>query len=256
MEGPKHAPKAPEKAKRKTSAADSEHAKAKRPTKRLRKNSISSASSEESMGSLKDFIVQDEDSEPEITEILQAAAGNEDDAAILKAEAEAFLRRPLDASGNTGTTVGGRTLRNRAELKPPKDDYYERFGRKAEEALMEKFTKEDIIEYIKSLEGAHKAEYEHKVGPWPKLNKRQSLDTIYAEYSKIKDFLGLPDSDDEASDAEESSVTGSEDEDSEVSEEESDEASESDDDAEDDSNAEDDSDGEDDSDASEESDDE
>ena len=124
------------------------------------------------------------------------------DIELMKNEAERF------AAGVTGTVVGGRTLRSRApehvESRKPRDSYYEKYGRAEEEKLMEKFTKKDIVEFVARLAPDHKAEYEAAGYVWPVLNVRMSLESIRAEYDKIKAFLDLPDSDKETSDDEDS----------------------------------------------------
>jgi signal recognition particle subunit SEC65 len=192
----------------------------------------------ESVGSLKDFIVDDdeEDLEDDGTVSDEASddesSGSEtsDDSAIeedseveepkpkkkrvaedpelikmLAEEAEAFTKGPLQ-----GTVVGGRTLRSRApeqmDKRKPRDNYYERFGRKAEQEAIEKFTKKDIIEWVRKLALEHKAEYETSTGQaWPVLTPKMSLDTIQSEYKKIKRVLELPDSDQEDDDVDQAS---------------------------------------------------
>jgi len=166
----------------------------------------------ESMGSLKEFIVADEEIEQEDEGSEDVVMVAEDETLrILKEEAEAF------ASSVQGTVVGGRTLRSRdpvkVEARRPKDSYMERFGREEEAKLMEKFTKKDIIEYLKTLESENREAYEATGAVWPKLTSRMTLEKIQEEYKKVKVFLDLPDSDDEESEDE-----GSDDE--EVSDEE------------------------------------
>jgi len=197
----------------------------------------------ESVGSLKDFIVDDEeeddlveseheDTSSELSDSSEDSSGEEseveepkpkkkrvaEDPEIIKMlaeEAEAFTKGSI-----SGTVVGGRTLRSRApealNQRKPKDTYYERFGRKAEQEALEKFTKKDIIEWVRKLSLEHKSDYEARSGKsWPVLSPKMSLDTVQNEYSKIKTFLDLPDSD--AEDDEESLM--SEEDDEELSEE-------------------------------------
>jgi hypothetical protein len=130
----------------------------------------------------------------------------------------------------SGTVVNGRVLRSRAtesiEKRKPKDEYYERFGRAEEARLLEKFTKKDIIDYLKSLEKEHRDAYEARGVKWPALNMRMSLADIREEYQNVKDFADLPDSDEE--DSEEES-DDEEDDDEESDAEEDDEDDEADD---------------------------
>lgn len=210
---------------------------------------------EESIGSLKDFIVADEEasscSESEEPVAKKAKVVDETETVNqLVSEAKAF------ASDIKGTTVNGRTLRSRdpsaMEKRKPKDEYYERFGRDAEAKLLEKFTKKDIIEFVKDLEKDNRSAYEDSGHTWPKLNVRMSLEDIQEEYQKIKDFLSLPDSDGEES------VDSEDESDSEVEEQttEEDTDAEEDSDAEDsEADAEEDSDDEDDSDSDDDDDD-
>jgi hypothetical protein len=198
---------------------------------------------EESVGSLKDFIVDDEeideasvssdeesDEESDISmtdsEESEGSATEEptsevvteetpkkkprrdEDPELIKLlaeEAHAFVKGNLE-----GTVVGGRTLRSRdpvkIEQRKPKDMYYERFGRYEEERAMEKFDKRDIIEFLKKLAPEHKEAYEAAGKTWPSFSARDSkkltLEYIRQEYANVKKFIGLPDSDDETSDAE------------------------------------------------------
>jgi hypothetical protein len=154
--------------------------------------------SEGSIGSLKDFIGD------EVIVDGPIKMSPEDELEHLKKEAEAF------AGPIQGTVVGGRTLRSRKpedlEKRKPKDSYYERFGKQEEEKLMEKFTKKDMIEFLKTLKAEHLSAYESAGHSWPALTTKMSLEHISEEYYKIKEFIGLPDSDaedddDDASDA-------------------------------------------------------
>lgn len=202
----------------------------KKPQKRARDDEDDSADSDnESMGSLKDFIVpddsddeaaEDSDSETAPPEAKrQKAEDAEAEAIRLMAEEAAKLTSNLAT-----TTVGGRTLRDRSKVKPPVDDYYERFGRKAEMELQAKMDKKDIIDFVKELEADHRRAYEAEGHQWPKLNTRMSLDAIRQEYDAIKAFIGLPDSD--AEDDDEESI------DSDEESEEADDAAESEDESE------------------------
>jgi len=160
----------------------------------------------ESIGSLKDFIVPDPEDEDDVENDLvldQQRPAEDNDIELLKKEAVEFAK--LDTLQTS--VVNGRTLRSRdksaMDARKPKDLYYERFGKQQEEVLMEKFTKKDIIEYVQKLKEDNCVAYEAARGPWPQLSMKMSLQTIQTEYQNIKDFLGLPDSDDESSDAEE-----------------------------------------------------
>jgi hypothetical protein len=176
----------------------------------------------ESIGSLKDFIVNDdlEESEASNTEDemsdVDESSGSESQGDIaepvlkVKEDPEVIKLLAEEAAEFTksisGTVVGGRTLRSREpakiEARKPRDMYYERFGNKEEAKALEKFTKRDIIKWVQKLASEHKHAYEAAGHAWPTLNARMSLEAIRNEYNKIKQFIGLPDSDAETSDAE------------------------------------------------------
>ena len=197
---------------------------------RKTKRKQSESDDSDDAGSLKDFIVDDESNASDDEKKAPKRSKQEDEADALKTledEAKQF------AGSISGTVVGGRTLRSRepakVEARKPKDEYYERFGRAEEARLLEKFTKKDIIEFIKTLEDEWRAKYEAEGHVWPKLTARMSLDAIREQYDSIKAFAGLPDSDDEGSedDDEGSDDEGSNDDDDEGSDD-SEEASEDD----------------------------
>jgi len=192
--------------------------------------------SDDSVGSLVEFIAPEE----VVADEVKIPVADEDIVEILKQEAEQFTKNI------TATIVNGRTLRSRdpkdLEKRKPRDLYYERFGKAEEERLMEKFTKKDIIEFLKKLEPEHKVAYESCNGNvWPSLNTKLSLEKITSEYKKVKVFLELPDSDDESetedddeeefeeSTVEEIEASDEESEDSPESEDASDEEEDSDD---------------------------
>ena len=135
---------------------------------------------------------------------------------MLSEEARAF------APEITGTQIGSRVLRSRdpasVEARKSKDLFYERFGKADEEALMEKFKKKDIIDFLKTLESEWKLKYEAAGHVWPALNMRQSLEAIEAAYYPFKEFAGLPDSDEEND--EEDEINSSDDETEDESSEE------------------------------------
>ena len=176
---------------------------------------------EESLGSLKDFIVSDElTSEKEPSEASETLVD---------------VVEPVE-----GTVVGGRMLRSRdpekIEKRKPRDEYYERFGRKEEEKLLIQDTKKDIVKFVKTLEDEWKAKYEASGAKWPSLNVRMSLERIREDYQKIKDFANLPDSDDELSETEDSEADEEmTDEDADQSDDESEDAEDSAEDADEDS---------------------
>lgn len=210
-------------------------------------------SDDESMGSLKDFIVDDaeaSDASEDDADTVETASGarpakkakeDPDTLKLMEEEAARF------AGGVSGTTVGGRTLRSRepakVEARKPRDEYYERFGRAEEERLMEKFTKKDIIEFVAKLAPEYREAYEATGAKWPHLTARMTLEAIREHYDKIKAFADLPDSEDEAdeSDASDDESEGSDDQ-SEGSDDEDSEGEEDDD---SDGEEDDDSDGED-----------
>jgi len=150
--------------------------------------------SDDSVGSLVEFIAPDE----VVSDEVKIPVAEEDIVEVLKQEAEEFTKNL------TATIVNGRTLRSRdpkdLEKRKPRDMYYERFGKAEEERLMEKFTKKDIIEFLKKLESENRKSYEDSGNTWPVLNTKMSLDKITGEYKKVKLFLDLPDSDDESED--------------------------------------------------------
>lgn len=216
------------------------------------KESKDMSDDEESIGSLKDFIVDDTEDGEIVSDDASEDASEAEEATEGRAAKKAKIVEDLDvvdqlvseakafAANIQGTTVNGRTLRSRdpkaLESRKPKDEYYERFGRDAEAKLLEKFTKKDIIEFVKDLEKENRAAYEAAGNTWPKLHARMSLDTIQEEYQKIKDFLDLPDSDGEESvdsedESSEADAESSESEDAE-SDDESDAEAESDEDCE------------------------
>lgn len=203
---------------------------------------------EESIGSLKDFIVDDTEDGEIVSDDASEDASDAEEATEGRAAKKAKIVEDLNvvdqlvseakafAANIEGTTVNGRTLRSRdpkaLESRKPKDEYYERFGRDAEAKLLEKFTKKDIIEFVKDLEKENRAAYEAAGNTWPKLHARMSLDTIQEEYQKIKDFLDLPDSDGEESVDSEDDAESSDAEEDEDSEDESSEEDDADEDCE------------------------
>jgi hypothetical protein len=108
--------------------------------------------------------------------------------------------------GNTaGTVVGGRTLRNRATLKPPTDPYWENHGKHLAAAAWEKDDKKEMLKLMR----AAAAKGEFTLG---NLTLRNSLGEIKAEYRRYKQAVGLPDTEEE-SDGESSIESDDEDED-------------------------------------------
>lgn len=195
-------------------------------TEKSSKKSKKVESDDEDAGSLKDFIVEEEDSphsdaESEV-DVVAIKPEDTDTLSLLTEEATRFT------SGVTGTEIAGRVLRSRKpediEKRKTKDMYYERFGRDEEARLMEKFTKKDILEFIKKLEKDHRADYETAGHVWPDVNSKMSLDKIREEYEPLKKFLELPDSDEEtdeeSDDSEDETEEDEESEDSDESEEE------------------------------------
>lgn len=218
---------------------------------RAKKRTRKEDSDDEDAGSLKDFIVNDSDdgSADASSEASDDEASDEGSDASDEASEEASEDRPTKkrkaaedeaealqtlaeeaariTAGVSGTVVGGRTLRSRepakVEARKPRDEYYERFGRAEEARLLEKFTKKDIIEFVKSLEAEWRASYEAAGNTWPTLNARMSLESIREKYDHVKAFAELPDSDDEASDDDDESEA---EDDAEEDSEGTDEASE------------------------------
>ena len=167
------------------------HQRSEKERKRRRDDDSDEDSDNESMGSLKDFIAPEDDADGDDSTSDDGSV-DEPEAKRRKAEeaeAEAIRLMAEEAAKLTGdlsgTTVGGRTLRDRSKVKPPVDDYYERFGRKAEQELQAKMDKKDIIEFVKDLEADHRRAYEAEGHVWPKLNTRMSLDAIRREYDAI-----------------------------------------------------------------------
>jgi hypothetical protein len=187
---------------------------------------------DESVGSIKDFIVPDDAVSEEKVE--------SNDSELDKADLDKV--EPV-----VGTVIGGRVLRSRdpasIEKRKPKDSYYERFGRKEEEKLLIQDTKKDIVKFVKTLEAEWRISYEESGKKWPVLNTKMSLDKIRAEYQSIKDFAKLPDSDDESDEDGEDDEDESEDDEDDDEDDDADEDDESDDaDEDDDADAEDDAD--------------
>lgn len=180
------------------------------------------SSDDESVGSLEDFIVKDVEALPKVSE--------EEEERLAREEAEKIVQN-LKADQTTKYS-----LRDRTTLKPVVDPYMERFGNAEARRLHEEDEKKDIIKFVKELEAEFKESYIAAGHAWPVLKVKMSLDTIRGFYQPLKEFAGLPDSDDES---------GSESDDDESVEEES-EASEDDDDDEDEDEDEDDAEGEDD----------
>jgi len=160
--------------------------------KRTRSDSDTSDSNE-SLGSLVDFIVNEDQAVVKEDDASSDVHSTVDDIELLKEETKKLTE------GLVSTIVNGRCLRSRdpksLEARKPKDEYYERFGRQQEQQVMEKFTKKDIIDYVLKLKTEYKSAYEESGQTWPTLSMKMSLEKIQEEYKKIKEFANLPESD-------------------------------------------------------------
>lgn len=83
------------------------------------------------------------------------------------------------------TEVNGRTLRDRSQIQKPKDTYWEKYGAKDYEKLLEKDHKKDILDDLKSIKKdyeRHKEEYPEVPSEfkWPVVSMKDSLETVEA----------------------------------------------------------------------------
>jgi hypothetical protein len=164
------------------SVIDSKKVTKKRKASELKRDKDSS--DDESVGSLKDFIVKDVEALPKVSE--------EEEEKLAREEAEKLVQN-LKADQTTKYS-----LRDRTTLKPVVDPYMERFGNTEARRLHEEDEKRDIIKFVKELEAEFKESYVAAGHAWPVLKIKMSLDAIRAFYQPLKEFAGLPDSDDES----------------------------------------------------------
>jgi hypothetical protein len=156
--------------------------------------------------------------------------------AELSVETDALLtREPMKGS----ETIGGRTLRARTTIKPAKDEYWERFGRKEQQRLLEIEEKKEKLAEIKAW---------IKDGLWTakkSLSVRSSAADVNEEYEQARAAMGLDTresdseaeedtSDEGAADAEDSYNGAEEEDEDEEEEEDEDEEEEEDEDNDDD----------------------
>lgn len=163
------------------------------------------------------FIVQDKsDSESEVS---AEDIPDDDDAVqeLLREEAER-LTQNLQQS-----VVNGRSLRDRTKLAPPKDAYWERFGKKTSEKLAVVEHKREMLDDLKAWKKEFMGVNETFV--WPTVSMKSSTATIEeAHQLVIATFeLDLADDDDMDLDDEEDTDDG-EDDDNENDESEDDES--------------------------------
>ena len=113
--------------------------------------------------------------------------------AELSVETDALLtREPMKGS----ETIGGRTLRARTTIKPAKDEYWERFGRKEQQRLLEIEEKKEKLAEIKAW---------IKDGLWTakkSLSMRSSAADVNEEYEQARAAMGLDTGEDGESDSE------------------------------------------------------
>ena len=113
--------------------------------------------------------------------------------AELSVETDALLtREPMKGS----ETIGGRTLRARTTIKPARDEYWERFGRKEQQRLLEIEDKKEKLAEIKAW---------IKDGLWTakkSLSMRSSAADVNEEYEQARAAMGLDTGEDGESDSE------------------------------------------------------
>jgi hypothetical protein len=179
-----------------------------------------STDGEDDAGSLKDFVVADDedvdDSSSTESDSDASEASTEDAEALLRLQQEAAAI--LQASPLQSQVINGRTLRNRAAVAKPVDAYWERFG-KDEAARLEVSERknEQLVELRLWV----------RDGLWTlvePVTKRSTAEAVSAEHARACQALNIESSEEEDSEADE--------EDSEAEEEDSD-AEEDEDDAED-----------------------
>jgi hypothetical protein len=165
------------------------------------------------------FIVPDPDSDSDVS-AEDIPDDDEEVQAILREEAAKIT------SNIQTTVVNGRTLRDRTTLAAPKDEYWERFGKRTSEKLAVVEHKREMLDDIK----AWKKEFAGtKEFAWPNLTLRNSTETIEEAHKLVIDTFELELADDdeitddeEMDDEDNSSCEDSEDDD-ESSEEDDDE---------------------------------
>lgn len=197
---------------------------------------------------LEDFIVQDSEyKKSKKTKLSQEDDENDDneseDSAASELEAEPVpdadgpeLTEVLKAEaskiteGMKTTTVGGRTLRDRSAIQKPKDPYWEKYGSKDYEKLMELDEKKELLDEIrkwkrdidsKKIEISLPDDFK-----WPVLTVKDSLEAVKAGHHYVMNAMGLEESDDENEDEEKSIHTDDESEDVDEDDLEDDEESE------------------------------
>lgn len=151
----------------------------------------------------------------------------EDDNAItelLKEEASKIVK---DLST---TVVNGRTLRDRTKITAPKDDYWERFGKKNLQKLAVSEHKREMLDDLKAWKKEFSATKPEFV--WTSFAMKDSVESIEAFHAKvISTFeLELADDDDLSSESEDEEKEAEEDDD-EISDSDEDESSETEDDS-------------------------
>lgn len=137
---------------------------------------------------------------------------------IIRKEAE-----PMISSLNT-SVINGRALRNRETIKPAKDVYWEKYGKKEFETLLAKEDKKERIATIKQW----KKEFavSHPDVEYKQFTKQSTHEEVIEEYKRLAHLFDIPSSDDE--DSSEASVDSDDSDGEEESEEESEDETEED----------------------------
>lgn len=135
---------------------------------------------------------------------------------IIRKEAE-----PMISSLNT-SVINGRALRNRETIKPAKDVYWEKYGKKEFETLLAKEDKKERIATIKQW----KKEFavSHPDVEYKQFTKQSTHEEVIEEYKRLAHLFDIPSSDDE--DSSEASVDSDDSDGEEESDDETEDESE------------------------------
>lgn len=133
------------------------------------------------------------------------------------------------AKNMNSVTVNGRTLRDRKTIAPPKDAYWERFGKRASEKLAITEHKREMLDDIKAWRKEFASTPEGKAYAWPSLTLKSSTDDIEKAHAAIIEAfeLELADDDEDSDDDENSEEDDESSEDTEEDDEDDDEEDES-----------------------------
>jgi hypothetical protein len=134
------------------------------------------------------FIVPDPDSDSDVS-AEDIPDDDEQVQAILREEAEKIT------SNIQSTVVNGRALRDRTTLAAPKDEYWERFGKRTSEKLAVVEHKREMLDDIKAWKkefAGTKPDFQ-----WPNLTLRNSTEAIEQAHQLVIDTFELELADDE-----------------------------------------------------------